>query len=150
MKALLMASLLIVSASALAMPKVGDSALYRIQTQGMTFTQKIELVSYDASDDTFVQKETTTHQGQSQVEVNNVAASDLINDQTADLMLQYCQSQMGGTLQNISVTAGTFATCSVYDPASQSQVWMGKVPFGMVKIQGSQVAGELIEFKHGK
>lgn len=150
MKAILLAALSLMSVSAFAMPKVGDSVTYKIITNGMTLSQKIELTAYNASTDSFTQTETTTYQGQTQKEVNTVAAEEMINDQTADMMITYCESQMGGKLQTITVTAGTFKACSVFDPATQSQVWMGKVPFGMIKLQGSQVSAELMSFTNGK
>ena len=150
MKAILLAALSLVSVSAFAMPKVGDSVTYKIITNGMTLSQKIELTAYDAASDSFTQTETTTYQGQSQKEVNTVAADEMINDQTAEMMLTYCESQMGGKLQTITVGAGTFKACSIYDDASQGQVWMGKVPFGMIKFQGSQASAELMSFTNGK
>lgn len=150
MKALIALALILSSASVFAMPAVGDSATYQINTQGMTITQKIELTAYDAGTNSFIQVETTTVQGQQQKATTRVAADEFMSDESADLMMTYCESQLGGTLQTITVVAGTFSTCSIYDPASAGQVYMGKVPFGLIKVQGSDVAAQLIDYKNGK
>ena len=150
MKAFIIAALSFISTSAFAMPAVGDSATYSILTQGMTIIQKVELTAFDSSRNSFTQVETTTMQGQTKREITTVAFDELISDETADMILAYCESQMGGTLQNITVTAGSFLTCSVYDPASGTQINMGRVPFGMIKLQGSNVSAQLIDFKNGK
>ena len=64
-----------------------------------------------AARNTFSKRNTTSFNGQQQVEVES--ADDLLTDQQINAILGYCEtSQVGGKLQTVTVPARTFMTCA--------------------------------------
>ena len=132
--------LFLLSTSAFAMPSVGDVAEYDATvttSQGGpypgVFTQK--LTEFNASTQQFHLVRTVNF-GQAQSSEEWVGVGQLVSDQLVSGVLAQCP-QNGGTLETVSVPAGTFSTCAVpYDDAqSKGMLWVGAATFGIIKSQ---------------
>lgn len=126
---------LLVTASAFAMPAVGDQALYNFSvTQGgQTISGTMEQVITGMDGAKFVVQVTTNTGKDSQVDVQKMDAQDLLSDSTVTSILQNCAGY-GGKPEIVNVPAGSFATCGL--PASGENtgtIWVGDVAFGIVK-----------------
>ena len=136
------------SVAAMAMPNVGDFAVYEIDANGMMITQKIELTAYNASTGKFTQVETTSFQGQQQQQTTMVNGADLPTEATVGQVLTYCETpNVNGVLETVSVPAGSFYTCAINDSQSGMRLNYGNVPFGIVKLDGSGLSLRLLQFK---
>ena len=150
MKLIIALSLSVFSSALFALPAVGDMALFKVHAQGYEFTQKQELVSFNAADNTFVQKETTSIFGQESVQNKSVSADSLTSEEQLQAVLDNCTTaQIGGTLEQVTVPAGVFSTCGIAT-ADQAKVNLAVVPFGVVKFASPTVTLELMEYKFGK
>lgn len=149
---------LLVTASAFAMPAVGDQALYNVNlTQGaqsMTGTLEQLITGMDGS--LFVVQQTTNMGKDSQVQTDKKAAQDLLSDATVNMVLQNCAAN-GGKSETITVPAGTFPTCAipVQDSEGTGTYWIGAVAFGIVKgdfkySNGVHAVMDLQSFKMGQ
>jgi hypothetical protein len=147
MKSFITLSFALFSSALLAMPSVGDMATYKVRTNGYEGTLKIELTSFDASTNSFTKKETTSFMGQETSEVETVNASELQSESQLQMALAYC-SNMGGTLETVSVPAGNFQTCALQNAEGKANI--GVVPFALVKFSNATANLELISFKLGK
>ncbi|HEY8279907.1 MAG TPA: hypothetical protein VIH99_09800 [Bdellovibrionota bacterium] len=133
---------LFVAISASAMPNVGDQAVYDVtSTQGgqsTKFAYVMEIVSYDAAANKFLQQNKYQIPGQPErVETEWKDASEYVSDATVDDVLANCRDY-GGTPQTIKVPAGTFPTCKL--PVSDQKrlqiagsMWVAKVSFGIAR-----------------
>ena len=128
----------LVSVSAYAMPTVGDYAAYDVVLPNpnktvISFQQ--ELVAFDATRNEFILRRTQKFPGQAEkVETVPVSTADLLDDATVDSILAYCAGA-GGTLQTITVPAGTFNTCPIPQNRDGSKVvYVAKVPFGFARM----------------
>jgi hypothetical protein len=120
----------------------------------MQFTSTVELISFDAATNTFVQNTTTDFLGQTNVESETVAVEDLSSDEQIDLTLSLCEgAEINGKLETVTVLAETFSACTITSDDSSS-VSMGKVPFGVLKMnsvsEGMPVSLELMSFTVGQ
>ena len=150
MKSLLALSFLAFSSALLAMPAVGDMAIYKIQTGGMEVTQKVELISFDSSNNSYTKKETNSVMGQESTNIEIVSAAQLSNESQLQAFLTFCESsQINGKLETLTVPAGTFKTCGITTDG-QGRANLGVVPFGVVKYVDPSGTLELVEFKNGK
>lgn len=149
MKLLIALSFSVFSSTLFAMPAVGDMAVYKVHANGYEITQKIELVSYNPADKTYAQKETMSVFGQESVQVKNVPADGFLTDAVIAQVLTYCQSsEIGGTLETVTVAAGTFQSCAITSEEGRSNI--AAVPFGVVKFSSPSASLELIQYKAGK
>jgi hypothetical protein len=152
MKKMMSTILFLGSISAFAMPSVGDKATYKVKMGELEFTSTTELVSFDASSNTFMQKSSTEIMGQTEEEVSSVSMDDLMTDESAEMLLNLCETDMvKGKLETVTVSAGSFNACTVSsEEGSQS---IAKVPFGLVKGQfvngGNGFEIELMSFSNG-
>jgi hypothetical protein len=138
----LVTALLIVlfSATTFAMPSVNDEATYDMTIsmlgQNMKGTSNVKLVAYDAATKQFTQVTTITMEGQApQTQNVQIQADKLPSDESVNDVVSTCQTK-GGTVEKVTVPAGTFNTCKMaaQDPqfgAGTSNI--GNVPFGMVQ-----------------
>jgi hypothetical protein len=137
---LVLVSAFAMTASAFAMPNVGDEAMYAASMtqngQTQTGTVDFKLMSNDASTNSWSEQITTTVGGQSTVQTNTVTGDELVNDGQVQGILANCAAA-NGTLQTITVPAGTFNTCelSANDAASGTtgNVWIGEASFGIIQ-----------------
>lgn len=148
---LLLVSALLMSASAFAMPKAGDSATYDIVvTSGDKTghgTETDELVQFDSAQNRFLQRTTQQFDGSApNTSEGWTALDELMDDATADHILAECAG-MGGVSQTLQVPAGSFATCALpvndEEQKTTGTVWVAKVPFGYVRLE--VVSGDLTE-----
>lgn len=138
----------IFSVAALAMPNVGDFAVYEINANGMIINQKIELTAYNASTGKFTQLETTSFQGQQQQTTTLVNGSELATEADIGQVLTFCETpNVNGVLETVTVPAGSFNTCAISDSQSGMRLNYGNVPFGIVKLDGAGLSLQLLEFK---
>lgn len=125
------------SASAFAAPKVGDSATLDGTLVGQGINAKVTtsqtVTAFNANSGVYTVHQVQTIAGQSQAKDVNVASDDMMSEETAALIVQFCESQSLGKKERITVAAGTFDTCRVPGNAG-STIWVAPVPFGMVKL----------------
>lgn len=136
---LLVLSLALSSLSAMATPKVGDYALFdAVMTQNLkpvSFLLSMELTAYDAAQKKYQQKQVITVNGKAQEQSDWVAVDDLTSDAAIDSLLSDCVNQ-GGKAESITVATASIPTCAFPQDTADEKgtVWVGKVPFGLVKI----------------
>ncbi len=130
--------------TALAAPKVGDSATMDGTLIGdginakVSTTQKITALNANTGVYTVLQSQTVA--GQVQSKEVQVAASDLMSEENAALIVSACESQGIGKSEHVAVGAGAFDTCRVTSQ-NGSLLWIATVPFGVVKIVTKVSAG---------
>ncbi len=136
---LLALALSVVSLSAYATPKVGDTAVFDVKLglngQSAEAINQIELVQFDLSKNSYLERQTFTMAGRAPETSDNWKTSDeYLTDSVIEEVLSNCAAR-GGLAQKIYVTAGEFNTCAVnFDtPEASGVLWIGKVPFGVVK-----------------
>jgi hypothetical protein len=145
----LIAGLLVLFAmnSSFAMPTVGDDVIFssvRVNAGAViTVTFEMKLISYDSASGKWTERQTTTENGVSKVENDQVLNSALLTDAGVATLLANCVS-MSGTLQTVTVPAGTFSTCAVASNSafSNGTLWIAKgVVFGVVQEDFTQADG---------
>ncbi|MCO5141992.1 MAG: hypothetical protein M9962_02755 [Oligoflexia bacterium] len=137
--AVLLATL--ISANAMATPKVGDYAKFdavaQKDGQSMGLTIELAITNYNQSNNQYLQKQVITISGgQSQVSEDWKPADDFLSDATINAVLNNC-AQAGGTLQTVQSPAGLFNACAVpFDNQEErGTAWITAVPFGIVKME---------------
>jgi hypothetical protein len=129
---------LVISASAFAMPAVGDAAQFDLDAtvSGSHYvgTVDLSLTEFNAANQQFKQKTVINVAGQTQNQEEWVKASDLVTDALIASALGNCAAY-GGALETIVVGAGSFSTCSLpYDNEDSSgRSWIGNATFGIIK-----------------
>lgn len=124
----------IVSLAAVAMPKVGDLAVYDGLYEGsgggsMPFEQTLLLT--ELSGPSAVVESTLIFDEQSRQQKINLKTEQLLSSDVVEYVLSECATQ-GGALETVTVPAGQFETCAIAQ-GPVAKVWIGKVPFGIVK-----------------
>jgi hypothetical protein len=151
MKAFLILAALVVSTSAFAMPKVGDKALYegtmKHNGQDMAFTMESVLTAYDAAANRYNQTNTMQMQGETHAESGWVDAVNLLTDAQIDQVLAEC-AKFGGVSEEVAVKAGRYQTCRLAN--GDGTVSLGKVAFGIVKIDMPTMKAELVSSSMGQ
>jgi hypothetical protein len=124
--------------SAFAMPTVGDQALFAVTDttngQNYTGTVEIKLVSFDAAAKQWDEQELITVGGQTNTRQQTLTTDQLLTDASVQGILNNCTAY-NGTLQTITVPAGTFGTCALPDNGNgqTGTVWVSNVTFGIVQ-----------------
>ena len=144
MRLFLPACALFLAAPAFAMPSIGDLAFFdaTIQFPGETpqnFSLTQELLQQDPWGND-LERVTENFPGNPPlVEDNWINSANLNSDATVNDDLANC-ARRNGSLQTLTVPAGTFSTCKMNYSGSDANgnavtgtVWVGKVPFGFVK-----------------
>ncbi len=160
MKLVTLLALSIVSTAALAMPKVGDQALYDLtiskDAQVMQGTLESEITAQDAASGMLTVNRKFTINGNAQSQQEQVQPNDLPSDGVISQMLVSCETT-GGTSESVTVPAGTFPTCAIKynDNGRNGTAWVAAVPFGMVKNEsvgqdGTNVSLTLKSYKLGQ
>ncbi len=138
----------LLSSAAMAMPNVGDFAVYEVNANGMLITQKLELTSYNASTGKFTQVETTSFQGQQQQQTTLVNGADLPSEALIEQIMALCETPtINGVIETVSVPAGTFSSCAFNDAQSGMRLNYGNVPFGIIKLDGPGISAKLLQYK---
>ncbi len=149
MKPFLFFSLSLFSLTAWATPQVGDFAAYDLQiTMGENSLEaqvQNELLQENQKDGTFLERETTTLQGETETSEEWKSASDYLDDVAIDNALANC-AEIGGTLQSIEVPAGRFDTCRIaFDNAdAEGVIYIAKVPFGFAQVDNMRKEDGLV------
>jgi hypothetical protein len=139
-------ALIFVSTEALATPKVGDAASFETAVtqngQSAIGLVSIELMSYDAARG-FLQRQTAEFPGSApEVTEEWMPENEFFSDATIDQLLGKGNSSIGncahfnGTLQAITVPAGTFDSCAIPFESAENKgtVWVAKVSLGIVRL----------------
>jgi hypothetical protein len=134
-------ALALVSASAYATPKLGDFAQFdlTISLDGQSAQGEMVQEIVQANGEKFLERNTVNIPGQApEVTENWKPASEFMDDATIDAILANC-ADAGGSLQNVSVPAGTFTTCALNfdNEESRGTAWVAKVPFGVARLQST-------------
>lgn len=128
------------STAALAMPTVNDAANYDITltSAGQTLkgTQDRVVTALDSATQLYTVKETVTLNGQTQVKEVKVTKDKLFSDAAAEQLMSSCSAQ-GGTVQQVTVAAGTLPACAIpyNDSGATGTIYVGKVPFAVIKME---------------
>ncbi len=139
MKLFLASAALLLSVVAQASPKVGDYSEFQLTVsqgaQSMVGSYIMAVIS--ESGDSVVVTTTIHFDGQpDQFQQDQMKKTDLLSDQTISDVLTNCAAY-GGSAEQLSTTNGPIATCKMamqgQDPANPGQMWIGAVPFGIVK-----------------
>jgi hypothetical protein len=137
---------LVSATAAFAAPKVGDSAVMDGALVGNGVNMKVttaqKVTAYNANTGVYTVVQTQTVAGQTQSKEVTVAASDMMSEETAALIVASCESQSIGKKEHVTVGAGQFDTCRV-NSENGSILWIAPVPFGVVKLQTAISAGTI-------
>lgn len=149
---------LLVTASAFAMPAVGDHALYNVTISqgGQSANGTLETTITALNNGQYNVESKVNIGGQSQVQNDQKAASDLLSDAVLAQVMSNC-AQYGGKMESVTVAAGTFNACALpaQDQGSTGFTWVAQVAFGIVKYDvtdanGQTTHAELQSFQFGK
>ncbi len=154
--------LILFSVNAFAFPALNDLVKYEVTQKDSNGTiaagtMEVQLVEFNATDNTFKQRTTTTMKGQPQVEETWVKKEDLVTDEQITNMLAMC-AQIGGKTEMVTTKAGHFDTCMMTtdDNNALANVWLGSAPFGVIKLNNKDkttnetLDAVLVEFKNGQ
>jgi hypothetical protein len=130
-----------------AMPTLGDDVIFssvRVNAGAViTGTFEMKLVSFDSTSEKWTERQTTTENGVAKVENEQILNSALLTDSGVASLLTNCTS-MDGTLQTVTVPAGTYSTCAIASNSdfSNGTLWVAKgVVFGVVQEDFTQPDG---------
>jgi hypothetical protein len=138
MKTLISVAALLASVHAFAMPSVGDDALYDVTTtttgQIDKGTLEFQLILFNATTHQFLERQILTGNGQTSTQEQMVDESTLASDTAIGFILSNC-TMANGTLETITVPAGTFNTCAMQSnsDAQTGTLWLTNVAFGFAK-----------------
>jgi len=131
-------SAFLLTASAYAMPTVGDDAVYDLTLSNATSTvqgsAEFKLTAFDSSANQYTQQTTITTNGQSQVSSETEDAAGMLTDAQVASAIAHC-SAAGGTNLSFTVPAGVFDTCAlpIDNDGTTGTVWIAAVAFGVAK-----------------
>lgn len=142
MKLFISSLVLFLAANAQAsMPSVNDVShlvgTYTSQGKTLPTDLKLSVLSFDAASQTYMVQQVYSLAGSvAQDEQKPTSAAEMISDAFINDVLTNCMSY-GGTIEQITVAAGSFQTCRLTsnDSSSSSITWVGYVPFGIVKAE---------------
>jgi len=145
---------LVFTTTALAMPAVGDYALYSITHMNQTGTYESTIKAKDGA--TFTVENKINIGGQTQVQSEQKKEADLFSDSSVANLLAQC-AQSGGNLETVTVHAGSFNSCKVpfQNNDSSGYLWLGQVAFAILKVESLNSNNEvtyleLQSFKMGR
>jgi hypothetical protein len=161
MKLLVIISCLLCGSFAFATPAVNDYAQFAATlsdgktTQNATY--ETQLTAYDAQKKEFTMSVTFSQDGQSTTQTMPVAEQSLPSDAVIGQMLKAC-AQLGGKAEQLTVGSAAIDTCAVPSQSGPESgtVWIGAVPFGVVKQQftnaqnGLTMTMTLTSFRNGQ
>ncbi len=133
-KGLLFAASLMVSIVSFASPKVGDSVTFQGVFAGggggsIDFEQSMTITKMNATEiglATSLTVDGNTDNQDGTMKIDEYLSTDMIS-----LIMTHC-TQEGGKIEMVEVVAGQFETC-VFAQDEVQKVWIGQVPFGIVK-----------------
>jgi hypothetical protein len=141
---------------AMAMPSVGDLAVFAGKLEGsaggeIEFEQSLLIT--EIADELVTLEVNITFDGQSQSDVQVARKDEFLTTAVVEYVLAHCDVE-GGTLETVQVAAGEFQACHVKSEDGKNNVWIGNVPFGIVKqvsVDESEntITVELKDYKFG-
>ncbi|MBL7714509.1 MAG: hypothetical protein JNL01_03510 [Bdellovibrionales bacterium] len=137
-KLFLIALMGIMAGSSAFAAKVGDSATYAITGyQGLDGVVNTVTAIDATTGDYTVDSTYLLTGGQTQKETGTVPASAIILDDNLLSQIAALCGAAGGTVEQITVKAGTFDTCKLENADINGYTWLGDVSFGIVKSEGT-------------
>lgn len=151
-------ALMMFGGMALAYPAVGDEAMHAgTMKKGTdpekTFELKVKVINWDADDKEWDVQMDWTMDGQTKTKVEDIDEDKMWTPAMWAMMQTKCVEK-GGTLEDVTVAAGTFASCHMTKTwgTKTVEMWWGDVPFGILKsmkmdtAKGSEMKAELQSF----
>jgi hypothetical protein len=108
---------------------------------GIDFVQTLEITGYDAAKKEYTVTATETLLGRSQTQDQKMSSDNMATPDAVKQMIASC-SAIGGTPEKVTVPA--FDTCAV-PQSNNGKLWVGDVPFGVVKLINVDQSGNRIE-----
>lgn len=143
MKMMIILATLAFAAIAQATPTVGDYSKFKMTVsngqQSVVGSYEVALVGQEESG--YKMSSTTTFPNQPAEYSEVVPADQLATDSDLTAVLSSC-AQYGGKTEQTKVPAGTFTTCAM--PTQTGMIWMGQVPFGVIKQTQKTQEGYLV------
>lgn len=128
----------ILSVSAFAAPKVGDQAIMEGTLVEEAATQKVitkqTITAFSGSTGVYTVRQMQSLGGAAETNDVTVSEDDLMSEETAAQIVESCESAGIGAQEEIRVKAGKFKTCKLTGDTG-SVLWIGVVPFGVVRLQ---------------
>lgn len=133
---------------------IGSYAEYKFKADQFSGKLRVEITAYDEVKDTYTQVTTTTQNGNQNTSTETIQSID-VNTQDENLaILINCETQLGGRLRNIRVSAGTFETCILEEDDGGSEqtnnektkIYFANVPFGYIKMKSPAQTVELTKY----
>jgi hypothetical protein len=141
MKTILSLLVTLCATSALAFPNVGDLAMYEGKVSANGQNLDVEVLQYienfDPSQNKYLVVSQTLVNGAQQDSSSDWADADQVLSQSLLQQLLGSCAANGGTLESVTAPAGQFDTCKL--PTDDGHIWLGVVPFGIVKFQSTSV-----------
>ncbi|MEN0060420.1 MAG: hypothetical protein AAGB31_16385 [Bdellovibrio sp.] len=146
-----MGAVFFASLIASAYPAVGDKVEYAgtwmkdpETTVNVSLVQ--EVVEYQEEEDEFIIKIDKTVDGETKTENKDVDADEMYTPEKWQEIKAACEEK-GGALEEVSVPAGAFETCHMKKSrhGKTKEVWLGDVPFGLVKAVFSKDVGVIVK-----
>lgn len=136
----------LVSASAMAGPKVGDTVLMEgtFVSGGVSSPASSiqRVLSHNPNSGIYGIEQTMTFGSETKTEQKNVTAEDIMAEEKAARLVDLCEVLEIGKNEVVVARAGTFVTCRATSRDGTATIWLGAVPFGTVKIQNKDANGE--------
>lgn len=144
---------LLFSLNAFAMPTIGDyaklSAMIGEEGSQEELSMEYEIVDFDHDDNRYLVNETTRFANQpASVKQNWMERDQLMSEQEVQDLLTNCKA-LGGTPEKVATILGKFETCKTKDQSTLSDINIGRVPFGIVKINNNGVEMIITAMKFG-
>lgn len=141
MRSILSALVLLASSVAFAYPAVNDLAKFNgdvTMADGKKYPMAYEmkLTQYNSSTKQYLQVNTQSVGGQTEVEQAWMNEGDLMSKAQVQEIVAKC-TQYGGRFEDVVTPVGTMKTCAILQENEKSEVtyWIGDIPFGIVKTQ---------------
>ena len=145
---------LTIASSAYAAPTVGTSATHACKYQGQSVTRNSVITSVNTAEGTFTTQNTTTYNGQSQVDEATSSIEEYSKGEefVANISLRCNDTAFpGAQLEMGTVPAGTFEACHVKTVESGMMIdaYMANVPFQTVRfsVTNQDVGCDLVSFQ---
>lgn len=142
MKSLFVLIAALVSASTFAAPKIGDTATYAGTQAGMALEVTTTILAFNAAAGKYTVKTDMMVAGQRNSSTEEQPADEIVDVEMGRELVANC-AEAGGTVASVTVRAGTFQTCNLQG------MYIGAVPFGLVKGDMGGIQFELVSFRSG-
>lgn len=132
MRFLILSSLLS-SFQVMAMPAVGDYALFASYDG---YIRDAEVLSYDKTSNQFQVRYTTKFEDMIITDdIKSENSSDMITEEKIEFLLEHCEAEFQGRREMLELSMGNFETCKLTDIDTKESFNVGRVPFGVLAME---------------